>query len=89
MPSGVVSIAAAMLSSYFVAKQANRWLCISMLCVPAALGGALMSFLPDTNKGGHLAGIYLVNAVGSTSLKQVVLSSFGIDCPDMIRSLRH
>lgn len=27
------------------------------------LGGALMSFLPITNKNGILAGIYLVNAV--------------------------
>lgn len=27
------------------------------------IGGALMSFLPTTNKSGVLAGIYLVNAV--------------------------
>jgi hypothetical protein len=27
------------------------------------LGGALMSFLPVTNRSGCLAGIYLVNAV--------------------------
>jgi hypothetical protein len=66
MPSGAVSVASAILSGYFVGRQSNRWLWISILCVPAVLGGALMSFLPETNKKGHLAGIYLVNTVGSS-----------------------
>lgn len=30
---------------------------------PSVLGGALMSFLPTSNRSGILAGIYLVNAV--------------------------
>jgi hypothetical protein len=74
MPSGAVSIASAILSGYFVGRQSNRWLWISMLCVPAVLGGALMAFLPVTNKKGQLAGIYLVNAVGS-SQKNLTLPS--------------
>ncbi|KIM92207.1 hypothetical protein PILCRDRAFT_300 [Piloderma croceum F 1598] len=65
MPSGLVSIASAIIAGYFVGRQSNRWLWISMLCVPAVLG-ALMSFLPATNKGGHLAGIYLVNTITPT-----------------------
>jgi peptidoglycan/LPS O-acetylase OafA/YrhL len=72
MPSGLVSIASSIVAGYFVGRQANRWLWISILCVPAVLGGALMSFLPAKNKGGHLAGIYLVNAVGSTSFQPLV-----------------
>ncbi|KIM92205.1 hypothetical protein PILCRDRAFT_299 [Piloderma croceum F 1598] len=62
IPSGLVSITSALITGYFVGRQASRWLCTSILCVPAVLGGALMSFLPATNKGGLLAGIYLVNA---------------------------
>jgi len=73
MPSGLVSIASAITTGYFVGKQGSRWLWISILCVPAVLGGALMSFLPATNKGGLLTGIYLVNAVCST-LQQLFLS---------------
>jgi hypothetical protein len=65
MPGGVIIIASTLTAGYFVGKQANRWLWISMLCVPAVLGGALMSFLPETNKEGHLTGMYLVNTVGS------------------------
>jgi len=63
IPGGVVSITTTVLTAYFVGRQASRWLWISMLCVPAVLGSALMSFLPETSKIGNLAGIYLVNTV--------------------------
>lgn len=66
MPSGLVSIASAAITGYFAGRQSNRWLWISLLCVPAVLGGALMSFLPATNKKGHLAGIYLINTITPT-----------------------
>jgi hypothetical protein len=36
---------------------------ISLLCILTALGASLMSFLPKTEKGGLLAGIYLINTV--------------------------
>jgi hypothetical protein len=74
MPGGVIIITTNLITGYFVGREANRWLWISILCVPAILGGALMSFLPETNKKGHLAGIYLINTVGSISLQRLLLS---------------
>ncbi|KIM92204.1 hypothetical protein PILCRDRAFT_298 [Piloderma croceum F 1598] len=63
MPGGLVSIASTLSVGYFVGRQGSIWLWISISCMPAVLGGALMSFLPTTNKGGLLVGMYLVNAV--------------------------
>lgn len=63
MPSGIVSIVVTVLSSVAVGRSSNRWLWIAGLAIPGALGGALMSFLPSTNKAGLLAGIYLVNSI--------------------------
>jgi hypothetical protein len=67
MPSGIVSIASAVTTGYFVGGQ-SRWQWIVLLCAGGVVGAALMSFLPERNKPGHLAGIYLVNAVGSAIL---------------------
>ncbi|OJI96742.1 hypothetical protein ASPVEDRAFT_58601 [Aspergillus versicolor CBS 583.65] len=61
MPSGVVSIAATMLSTWAIARGYSRWVAIDILLVPTLLGSCLMSFLPGTNQAGCLAGIYLVN----------------------------
>ncbi|KAJ5112895.1 hypothetical protein N7456_001429 [Penicillium angulare] len=61
MPSGVVSILATMLSTYAISKGFSRWLAIDLLLLPTLLGSCLMSFLPTSNRGGCLAGIYLVN----------------------------
>ncbi|KAH8152090.1 uncharacterized protein LAJ45_04084 [Morchella importuna] len=63
MPSGIISIGVTILSGIAVGMSSNRWLWIAGLAVPGALGGALMSFLPNSNKGGLLAGIYLVNSI--------------------------
>lgn len=63
MPSGVVSIASTMLSSYAIARGFSRWLAIDLLLIPTLLGSCLMSFMPTSNQGGCLAGIYLVNTV--------------------------
>ncbi|KAK3381895.1 putative allantoate protein [Podospora didyma] len=63
MPSGVVSIFFTLLVGYGVRKQSHRWAWILACIIPAILGGALMSFLPTSNRSGCLAGIYLVNAV--------------------------
>lgn len=64
MPSGIVSIVSTMVSTYAIAKGFSRWLAIDILLIPTLLGSCLMSFLPSENKGGCLAGIYLVNTVG-------------------------
>jgi hypothetical protein len=63
MPSGVVSIASTMISTIAIAKGFSRWLAIDLLLLPTLLGSCLMSFLPTSNKGGCLAGTYLVNTV--------------------------
>lgn len=63
MPSGVVSIFFTILVGIGIRKQSNRWLWIICCIIPAIIGGALMSFLPISNRRGCLAGIYLVNAV--------------------------
>ena len=63
MPSGVVSIASTMISTYAIAKGFSRWLAIDILLIPTLLGSSLMSFLPKDNQPGLLAGIYLVNTV--------------------------
>ncbi|KAG5931783.1 hypothetical protein E4U53_001608 [Claviceps sorghi] len=63
MPSGVVSIFFTLMVGYGIRRQSQRWAWIIACIVPAIIGGALMSFLPKSNKSGLLAGIYLVNAV--------------------------
>ncbi|KAK6523217.1 hypothetical protein TWF694_006109 [Orbilia ellipsospora] len=63
MPSGIVSIFAAIISGVIVGKSSTRSFWIAGLCVPGIVGGALMSFLPARQKAGNLIGIYLVNAI--------------------------
>lgn len=66
MPSGVVSITAALVVGFGVRKTSNRWAWLFACCIPGMIGGALMSFMPSTNRGALLAGIYLVNAITGT-----------------------
>ncbi|KAF1929735.1 MFS general substrate transporter [Didymella exigua CBS 183.55] len=63
MPSSLVSIFFTLLAGFGIRKQSNRWLWIVLCIIPAIIGGALMPFLPVSNRRGCLAGIYLVNAV--------------------------
>jgi MFS family permease len=63
MPSGVVSIFFTLLVGFGIRKSSHRWAWIIACIIPAIMGGALMSFLPTSNRSGCLAGIYLVNAV--------------------------
>lgn len=80
MPSGVVSIVATMASTMAIAWGYSRWLAINVLLIPTLLGACLMSFLPSSNQGGCLAGIYLVNTVGCASRKSDGCALTGIDC---------
>lgn len=61
IPSGVISILSTMISTAAILKGFPRWLSIILLLIPAIIGGALMSFMPKSNQGGTLAGIYLIN----------------------------
>ncbi|KAL9942783.1 hypothetical protein D7B24_004172 [Verticillium nonalfalfae] len=63
MPSGVVSIFFTLFVGFGIRIKSHRWAWIVACICPAIMGGALMSFLPVTNRSGCLAGIYLVNAV--------------------------
>lgn len=63
MPSGVVSILSSWLLTFFIMKGTPRFFAIFVLMLPAVCGGALMSFLPNTNQAGLLVGIYMVNTV--------------------------
>ena len=72
MPSGLVSIFATLMVGFGVRflPSGHRWAWIFICCIPAIIGGALMSFLPsgktNANKPGLLAGIYLINFVVAT-----------------------
>lgn len=66
MPSGVVSIAAALIAGFGVRQSENRWAWLAFCCVPGMIGGGLMSFMPAKNRAALLAGIYLVNAITGT-----------------------
>ena len=61
MPSGVVSVCATLLCTFLVLKRFPRWLGVIAMMVPTMIGAGLMSFLPTSNRGGVLAGIYLIN----------------------------
>ncbi|KAL9080602.1 MAG: hypothetical protein Q9157_000657 [Trypethelium eluteriae] len=67
MPSGVVSIASTLVAGFGIRRTSNRWAWLVAICVPGIIGGALMSFMPETNHAGLLAGVYLVNAVIASS----------------------
>lgn len=62
-PSGAISIFFTLFVGFGIRLQSHRWAFIIACIIPAIIGGALMSFLPITNRAGCLAGIYLVNAV--------------------------
>ncbi|KFY57449.1 hypothetical protein V496_06418 [Pseudogymnoascus sp. VKM F-4515 (FW-2607)] len=66
MPSGVVSIAAALIVGFGVRHSSNRWAWLALCCIPGMIGGGLMSFMPPNNRAALLVGIYLVNAITGT-----------------------
>jgi hypothetical protein len=64
VPSGVISMVAVISASWFAGRFNNRSWGIVALLAPGVLGGGLMAFLPASNKGGKLAGIYLTAIFG-------------------------
>ncbi|KFY26147.1 hypothetical protein V493_04242 [Pseudogymnoascus sp. VKM F-4281 (FW-2241)] len=65
-PSGLISIAAALIVGFGVRHSSNRWAWLALCCIPGMIGGGLMSFMPPSNRVALLVGIYLVNAITGT-----------------------
>ncbi|KAF7319591.1 MFS domain-containing protein [Mycena chlorophos] len=61
MPSGAVSLLSCLATAYIAHRYNARALSMTVFCCLAAMGSALMSFLPSQNRAGLLAGVYLVN----------------------------
>ncbi|KAH6723929.1 putative MFS transporter [Leptodontidium sp. MPI-SDFR-AT-0119] len=66
MPSGLISFVFALLVAFGVRHTSHRWAWLLSCCIPAILGGALMSFASKDNKPALLTGVYLVNAITPT-----------------------
>ncbi|KAF2029663.1 allantoin permease [Setomelanomma holmii] len=66
LPSGTVSIISILMATYLAGRFDQRGLNIVTLLIPGAIGGALMAFLPNSNKAGKLIGIYLTNCIGAS-----------------------
>lgn len=67
IPSGVIAIIAVLSATYLAGKYNIRGPIIIIYCfVGGVIGGSLLAFTPDDNKGAKLAGNYLTNVVGST-----------------------
>ncbi|KAK6992639.1 major facilitator superfamily transporter [Favolaschia claudopus] len=63
MPSGAVTIFFILFVGFGIRMQSHRWAWSLACIIPGILEGALMSFVPTSNRAGCLAGIYLVNAI--------------------------
>ncbi|KAJ6464188.1 major facilitator superfamily domain-containing protein [Mycena vitilis] len=66
MPSGAVTTLSCLATAYLGHRYDNRALSMTVFCLLAAMGSALMSFLPSSNRAGLLAGVYLVNMITVT-----------------------
>lgn len=66
LPSGAVSIISILTATYLAGRFDQRGLNVVTLLIPGAIGGALMAFLPNSNKAGKLIGNYLTNCIGAS-----------------------
>ncbi|OAL03728.1 MFS general substrate transporter [Phaeosphaeriaceae sp. SRC1lsM3a] len=66
LPSGAVSCISIVTATYLAGRFDQRGLNIITLLIPGAIGGALMAFLPESNKTGKLIGNYLTNCIGAS-----------------------
>ena len=62
-PSCIVTITSCLVSGFMIRRYGHRWSWTVITSLFGLIGGALMSFLPTSNRAGPLIGIYLVNAV--------------------------
>ncbi|KAF2227175.1 major facilitator superfamily domain-containing protein [Elsinoe ampelina] len=66
IPSGLVAVIFIMGSAWGFQKYQSRGFWLALVCVPGMIGGGLMSFMPRSQKGALLAGVYLVNSIPAT-----------------------
>lgn len=67
IPSGVISIISVLSATYLAGRYNMRGpIIIAILLLGGVLGGALLAFGSDDNKGAKLSGIYLTNIVGAS-----------------------
>ncbi|TKX19069.1 MFS transporter-like protein 161 [Elsinoe australis] len=90
-PSGLVAVIAIMGSAWGFQKIQSRGFWLIVVCIPGMIGGGLMSFLPKTQRGALLAGIYLVNSIPATVTLNLAWASSNFagtfqakDAPDFI-----
>lgn len=67
IPSGVIAIISVLSATYLAGIfNVRGWIIIAYSLVGGVLGGSLLAFAPDDNKGAKLAGNYLTNVIGSS-----------------------
>ncbi|KAJ4410563.1 hypothetical protein N0V82_009227 [Gnomoniopsis sp. IMI 355080] len=67
VPSGVIAIISVLSATYLAGRFNTRGpIIITIALVGGVLGGGLLAFAPDGNKGAKLTGIYLTNIVGAS-----------------------
>lgn len=68
MPCGVVNIIATMSNAWFVRYYGHRWVVVTFAGVVGTIGAGLLCFLPHSNKGGLLVGMYLINVLPGATI---------------------
>lgn len=67
VPSGVIAIISVLSATFLAGKYKTRGPIIITYClVGGVVGGCLLAFAPDDNKGAKLTGNYLTNLIGSS-----------------------
>jgi hypothetical protein len=66
LPGCAVAFIAVWLGSWWAGRYNARGIAIIALIIPTLLGGALMAWLPESNRAGLLAGNFLTNTVGAS-----------------------
>lgn len=66
IPSGAVSIVAILIATWLAGRYDQRGLNIVTLLLPGIIGGALLAFLPESNRAGKLIGNYLTQCIGAS-----------------------
>lgn len=68
IPSGVIAIMSVLSATYLAGRPSVRrgWVIIAYCLIGGVLGGGLLAFASDENKGAKLTGNYLTNVIGSS-----------------------